>query len=352
MISPRVGFNWDVKGDRTMQLRGGTGVLTGRIPFVWLSNTISNNGLFFGQFNSTNVPFTNSGDGFPYDFTLTPFRLPADAPASFYSDLENGLPPLISNPLDPNYGRPSIVPAVNVVAKDFKFPQVWRTNLAIDQQLPFGMVGTLELIYTKDINAMYLRDANLRPATATLAGDGRPLYGAAGGSRQIVNNDRRLSGDVGQALVLDNTNKGYQWSVTGQLRKNFNKNAEVSIAYTYTDSRELNPQNGSTAGGIYNQQANVLGANSPELSYANTLTPHRIIAFGNYKIEYSKFMATTIGMTFEGRSGANFSYLYNGDVNSDGNAVTDLIYIPASQDEILLVPSNANDTRTVDEIWN
>ncbi|MCZ8020494.1 MAG: carboxypeptidase regulatory-like domain-containing protein [Cyclobacteriaceae bacterium] len=354
LISPRIGVNWDVKGDRTTQIRGGTGVLTGRIPFVWLSNTVSNNGLYFGQLNVTGngVPFTNTGDGFPYDFSLTPYVLPTDAPASAFSDLERGLPPLITNPLDPNFGRSAIVPAINTVAKDFKFPQVWRSNVAIDQQLPGGLVGTLEFIYTKDLNAMFLRDANLRPAVATLAGDGRPLYGAAGGARQILSNDRRLSGDVFQALVLDNTDKGYQWSITAQLRKTFSANFDLSLAYTYTDARELNPQNGSTAGGIYNSQANVLGANSPEMSYAGALTPHRIIAFGTYRLEYAKNFATTFGFTYEGRSGNNFSYTYNGDVNSDGNNVTDLIYIPRNQSEIVLVPSNASDTRTVDQIWS
>ncbi len=351
LVSPRIGFNWDVTGDRTTQVRGGTGVLTGRIPFVWLSNAVSNNGLFFGQYNSTAVPFTNTGDGLPYNFSQTPYVLPADAPASAYSDLAAGMPALITDPLDRNYGRSSIVPAVNVVAKDFKFPQVWRSNLAVDQKLPYGIVGTLEFIYTKDINAVFIRDANLAPATATLQGDGRPLYGAAGTDRAIIANDRRVNGDVAQALVLDNTNKGYQWSITAQLAKTFNRNFQLSAAYTYTDSRELNPQNGSTAGGIFTSQANVLGPNSPGLSYANTLTPHRIIAFGSYRKDYLKHFATTLGFTYEGRSGGNFSYTYNGDVNSDGTNGNDLIYIPASKDEIVLSTSSANDTRTIDQIW-
>jgi hypothetical protein len=154
------------------------------------------------------VPVTNIGDGFPYDFSLTPYVLPNDAPASAYSDLEAGTPPLITNPLDRNFGRSAIVPAINAVAQNFKFPQVWRSNIAIDQKLPYGIVGTAEFIFTKDVNAMYLRDANLRPATATLAGDGRPLYGASGADRAILSNDRRLSGDVSQALVLDKDTNG------------------------------------------------------------------------------------------------------------------------------------------------
>jgi hypothetical protein len=345
--SPRIGFNWDVNGDRSTQVRGGTGVLTGRIPFVWLSNAVSNNGLYFGNFSSTNVPFDVTGDGFPYNFSLTPYT----ASSEQYSDLVNGTPTLVTNPLAANYGRSAIVGELNTVSKNFKFPQVWRTNIAVDQKLPGGIVGTLEFIYTKDINAVLIRNANLRPAVATLAGDGRPLFGASGSSRQIYGNDRRLSGDVAQALVLDNTNEGHQYSITTQFRKNFTRDFTVMAAYTYTDAREVNSQSGSTAGSVYSSQANVLGPNNSGLSYANALTPHRIVAYGSYHFEYMKRFGTTIGLTYEGRSGFNYSYTYNGDPNSDGTFGNDLIYVPRNQSEIVLAPSNANDPRSLDQIW-
>ncbi len=348
LISPRIGFNWDMNGDRSTQLRGGTGILTGRIPFVWLSNAVSNNGLYFGQFASTNVPFDVTGDGFPYNFDQNPYV----ATSENFSDLVNGNPTLVTNPLNRNYGRSSIVPAINAVSKNFRFPQVWRSSIAVDQKLPGGIIGTLEYIYTKDINAVLLRDANLRPAVATLVGDGRPLYGAAGADRQIYGNDRRLSGEVGQALVLDNTDQGYQWSLTAQFRKNFTRDFTIMAAYTYSDAREINPQTGSTAGGTFVQQANILGPNNSGMSYANALTPHRIIAYGSYHFEWMKNFGTTIGITYEGRTGFNFSYLYQGDPNSDGVGGNDLIYVPRNQNEIILAPSNASDPRTLTEIWN
>lgn len=348
LYSPRVGVNWDVKGDRTTQVRGGTGLLTGRIPFVWLSNAVSNNGLFFGQFNSTAVPFDVTGDGFPYNYSQTPYT----ANSELFSNLASGTPQLITNPLDPNFGRPAVTAGINAVAKDFRFPQVWRTNLAVDQKLPGGIVGTLEWIFTKDINAVLMRDANLRPAVGTLQGDGRPLYGAVGANRTIIANDRRLSGDITQALVLDNTDKGYQWSVTAQFAKTFNENFQLTAAYTYTDSREVNPQSGSTAGGIFSSQANVLGPNNSGQSFAATLVPHRIVAYGTYRKEYLRHFATTVGFTYIGNSGNNFSYTYNGDPNSDGTNGNDLIYIPRTREEILLTTTNANDNRSLDEIWN
>lgn len=344
--SPRIGFNWDVTGDRSTQVRGGTGVLTGRVPFVWLSNAVNANGLYFGEFNSTSVPFDNTGDGFPYNFSLSPYRPNSET----LTNPSTGNPSIISDPNNVNYGRPTNVTTTNTLVKDFKFPQVWRSNLAVDKQLPYGMVGTLELIYTKDINAVFIRNANLQEPVGTLTGDGRPLYSPAGSTRQIYGNDRRIQGDVGQALVLDNTKKGYQWSITAQLQKTFNRNFMVSGAYTFTDAREVNPATGTTAGSIYSSQANILGANNPGMSYANTLTPHRVIAYASYRMEYFKNFATTFGVTYEGRTGNSFSYLTNGDINSDGvNA--DLIYIPKSQEEIALTTSGATDNRTIDEIW-
>jgi len=349
LFSPRVGFNWDVKGDRTMQIRGGSGLLTGRVPFVWLSNAVSNNGLFFGQINPIGaaVPFTNNGDGLPYDYSQNPYL----APTELYSNLDSGTPQLITNPLDRNFGRPAVTAGINALAKDFKFPQVWRSNLAIDQKLPGGLVGTLEWIYTKDINAVLMRDANLAPATGTLQGDGRPLYGSVGADRAIIANDRRLSGDITQALILDNTDKGYQWSMTAQLSKTFSSNFQLTAAYTYTDSREINSQGGSTAGGVFSSQQNVLGPNNSGQSFAATLVPHRVIAYGTYRKEYLKNFATTIGFTYIGNSGNNFSYTYAGDPNSDGILGNDLIYIPLAQNEILLTTTNANDNRSLDQIW-
>ena len=345
--SPRVGFNWDVLGDRSLQVRGGTGVLTGRVPFVWLSNTVNANGLYFGELNIQNPPLDNTGDGFPYNFSMTPYR----ANSETLTDPSTGEPVYVTDPNNVNYGRPVNVAGPVTLAKDFKFPQVWRTNLAVDKQLPYGIVGTLEMIYTKDMNAVVMRNANLKAPIGTLPGDGRPLWSPAGSTRQIYGNDRRINGDIGQALVLENTSKGYQWSITTQLQKNFNRNFSVSLAYTYTDSKEMNPAFGTTAGSIYGSQANVYGANSPGLSYSNSLTPHRIIAFGSYRIEYKEHFATTIGLTYEGRSGLPFSYTYNGDVNSDGTNA-DLMYIPRNKDEIVLTTSSATDTRTIDEIWN
>jgi hypothetical protein len=322
LYSPRLGFNWDVAGKQKTQIRGGSGIFTGRIPFVWISNQATNNGLLFGQIiNPTQATNAN------LFFDPVP---------------RTGVP-------DPNaqFG-------INVTAPNFRFPQVWRSNLAIDQKLPGGLIGTIEAIYTQDINAIFIRDANLNQPFRTIDGDGRPQFPETIAPNPTLPDQfpgRRLNQTITQAFVLDNTNQGYQWSVTGQLQKAFRNGFYASAAYTYTDSRDINSVTGSIAATLFNGNQIVGNPNNPIMAFSSHLTPHRIIANASYRKEYLKNFATTLSVIYEGRSGANFSYFYTGDLNRDGVANNDLLYVPRTPDEIRLVPTNALDTRTPAEIW-
>lgn len=331
--SPRIGFNWDVLGNRKLQLRGGTGVFTGRVPFVWLSNQVSNNGVFFGT-----VQATPTGTG-PQSTTNTPFKPDANA----------YVPALVGRqgyPLGQTF-------TINATTPNFRFPQVWRTSFGADYTLPGGLVATFDAIYTKDLNAVFIRDANLSDPVGTLAGDGRPLYGNASGVNTVAPPfDRRLNDRVVQALVLDNVNRGYAVSVTGQLQKRLSKGFEGSIAYTFTDSKDINAQSASTAGSLYTGQSIVSGPNSPNLSYSNNLVPHRVVGFAQYRKEYLGFLASTIAFTYQGQSNGNYSYVYTGSPNSDGYSNNDMIYVPRNQNEILLVTSSAADNRTSQQMWD
>lgn len=320
LFSPRVGVNWDVFGDKTLQVRGGTGVFTGRIPFVWISNQVTNNGLLFGQINATGTA-ANS-------FAFSPV-------------------PLTSS------GGPSPTFAINSTVPNFKFPQVWRTNIAIDKSLPWGMVGTLEAILTKDLNAIYVRDANFNGAIRNIDGDGRPQYPAtvAPNPTDPTLFGRRINQNITQALVLDNNSEGYAYNLVAQLQKRFDKGFYGSAAYSYTDSRDLNSQSGTTSGGLINGNSIVGNINAPTVSYSSNMTKHRIILNGSYRKEYAKYFASTLSFIYELRSGNNFSYTYAGDLNSDGISGNDLIYIPRNRDEIILTTTNALDTRSVDQIW-
>jgi len=326
LYSPRVGFNWDVKGDKTLQVRGGTGVFTGRVPFVWLSNQVTNNGLLFGSIIAQGAAAQS------YNFSPTPLTSNGGASPQF---------------------------AINATVKNFKFPQVWRTNLAVDKSLPWGLIGTLEAIYTKNINAIYYRDANFNGPIRNVDGDGRPQYAATIAPNPNAATDangsllqgRRINQNITQAVILDNTSKGYQYTLTAQLQKTFDKGFYASAAYNYTDSRDVNSETGSTASTNLTSYAQVAGYNTPVLSYSSNLATHHVVASASYRKEYLKYCATTISGIYQGSSGFRYSYTYSGDMNSDGNTSNDLIYIPRNQNEILLTTSGATDTRSVNQIW-
>ncbi|WP_266367261.1 TonB-dependent receptor [Tellurirhabdus rosea] len=327
--SPRLGFNWDVLGDRSLQVRGGTGIFTGRVPFVWLSNQVSNNGVFFGtvlrQTQANNADF--------------PFRPDPNA----YVPRLTGRP---GEPLAQTF-------TINATTRDFRFPQVWRTSLGVDKSLPGGWVLTLDGIYTKDLNAVFIRDANLAAPVGTLTGDGRPIWGNVAGSATVGQPfDRRINDRIVQALVLDNINRGYSLSLTAQVQKRLGRGFDGSLAYTFTDSKDVNAQSASTAGSLYTGQAVVTSPNDPNLSFSNNLIPHRVVGFLQYRLEYLGFLATTFSLTYQGQTAGNFSYVYGGNPNNEGISNNDLIYVPRNQNEILLVTTNAQDRRTTQQIWD
>ncbi len=316
LFSPRLGINWDVFGDKTLQVRGGTGIFTGRVPFVWMSNQVTNNGLLFGSIIASGTAAQS------YNFNPVP---------------------LTSSGVAPTF-------AINAAVSDFKFPQVWRTNIGVDKLLPGGMIGTLEAIFTKDINAVYIRDANMNDAIRSVDGDGRPQFPATLNGN-VTNAGRRINQTITQALVLDNSNKGYQMSITAQLQKSFGGGFYATGAYTYTDSRDVNSQSASTANSIFTGYATAGDPNAAVLSYSANYSKHRIVANGSWRKEYAKNFASTLSFIYTAFSGNQFSYTYGGDLNNDGISNNDLIYIPRNQNEVLLTTTSATDTRTVDEIW-
>ncbi|GAB3197993.1 hypothetical protein ABID22_000682 [Pontibacter aydingkolensis] len=328
--SPRFGFNWDVKGDQTTQVRGGTGIFTGRVPFVWISNQASNNGVLFGSFTDRGTAVR------PFNPNVAAYVPTNAAAASRYN--------------------------LAVTAQDFEFPQVFRSNLAIDKQLPFGIVATLEGIFTKDVNAVYHKNVNLPHATRMAKGaDNRPIFyqlDANGNIKfdskgnAIPNSKIHTSNpDITDAIVMENTSKGYSYTLTGQLQKSFTNNLFASIAYTYSDARSVN-DGGSIAQSIWRDRQISGDPNAEALSYSSFLTKHRAILALSYKKEYFNHLATSVSAFVEASSGFNYSYTYSGDINGDLQISNDLIYIPRNASEIRLVPADKDDKRDPTTIWN
>lgn len=299
--SPRFGFNWDVKGDRSMQIRGGTGIFTGRLPFVWVGNVLSNPGAnpnITGD--GSNGQETDSGDG-------------------RYIDGKS----VLQQSGD-----------INAMVDDFKWPQVWTTNIAVDSKLPMGLLGTFEVIYGKDMNAIYMRNANLDKHVRKL-NDGRPHYGD---SPNIEGGN-----PGGGVYVIDNTDEGYNLTITAQVRKVHDWGLNTSLAYTYLRAKN-NLKSTEIASVLWSSQPVQGDPNNPELGWSEFGKRHRIIGTANYTHDWNSSHSTSIGVFFEVAegnryiySGGNrYSFTYAGDVNGDGAAGNDLIYIPKDENDIVL----------------
>lgn len=324
--APRLGFNWDVNNDAKIQVRGGTGIFTGRVPFVWISNSFTNSGLIQGAVDVSN----------PTTVETNIAQIPTTYSAGAVKQSE-----------------------INVLSDDFKLPQVWRSNLAVDFRLPGDVVATLEGIYSKTLNDIYYQNINLVAPIGRLAGpDQRPVYANTTNAA-----DRRIDQNYTNVLLLQNTNKGYRYNATAQLQKQFKSGLNTSVAYTYGMSKEVNSGASSTA--LSNWQFNQVqfDPNNPELGYSVNDRRHRVLATGGYTFRYAgDKLATNISVLYEGLAGQPIAYVYGAggrDLNNDGAFTNDLIYIPRdvrNPDEIRLVKTPTSgtvvDPRSIEEIQN
>ncbi|MGZ3831638.1 MAG: TonB-dependent receptor, partial [Mucilaginibacter sp.] len=335
-LSPRIGFNWDVYGDGTTQVRGGTGLFTGPVPFVWISNQASNNGLLFGSYSiskgvATNTPAQNAQ--------------------------------LIFNP-NVNANRPSNAAAstsyeLDIADPNLKYPKIWRSNLAIDQRLPGGIIATLEGSYAKDIYNIYHENLVLSDSYTTLPGvEGQIRYTSknttpAASAATAANPS--ITGLYYMTNVSSNynpftNNAGYSYFITGQLQKSFTNGLYFNLAYTHSGSKDVN-DGGSTASTIWSTRYVAGNPNADNISNSSFVQPNRIIATAAYKKELFKNTLTTLGLTFEAANSGVISYTTSGDPNNDG-ATNDLMYIPKQQSDIILVADYAGDPRTATQAWN
>ena len=338
IISPRIGFNWDVKKDRTIQVRGGAGYFSGPPPFVWLANQGGNNGILIGSNNYTNVPFTSNAIANP------PAGVVTTPPTSVVSGTSY---------------------SAAVTDPHFKYPTVLKTNLAIDKKFENDWIVTAEASYSKDINGVYYSNLNLNETHAfsmagadnrlryltTTANSNKYYYGAGGATQ--------ANPSLGTAILMSNNSQGFAYTLTGRIQKTFSR-LYLSAAYTYSKSKNV-ATGGSTASSLWSGR-NVGNAdpNAPNLGYADFYQPHRIIAYATYKVAYSKHFVTTLGAIFEAAPNGVGSYTYGGDLNGDGNSGNDLIYIPRNASEINLVKAGSgglgtgtsSDPRSVSQIWN
>lgn len=305
--SPRLGFNWDVENNANTIVRGGAGIFSGRPPYVWVANAYSINGLSQVQLTC------NRATGPVPDFTIDPSAQPFDC--------AGGTQP----PTAPvNQGE------IDYFDPGTKYPQNFRVSLGADRNLPWGVVATVDALYTQDVNGWYTTDENLRPQGEN--GEGRMVYGtfAATGFRASPTRLDRVNLD--QAIRVFNKNGGRALNGTIQLRKEVRDFLDVSVGYSYTDSRDRISLTSAQALSNF-QFAPVDGTlqdrNIRPSAFDRT---HRLTLTATGTLPYG-FNA---GVIYTGQSGLPYTWTVNGDVNADGINGNDLAFIPADPSQISL----------------
>lgn len=319
LFSPRLGFNWDVFDNRTFQVRGGTGIFSGTPPYVWLSNQAGNNGLLFGLLSK----------GRPFDGVA--IYQPTAA------DIQNSKMDLA------------------VTDRNFKYPQLWKTDIAADFMFGDGWILTGELLYNKDIHAIYHTNIGLNEPTGYVmegGKEGRPFFATG------VNSKGRPTGyfitdKTENVVMMKNTSKGYSIYTTFQLQKNFMhgplKGLYINGSFTFGKSKSVTDGSSSVASSAWKYRP-AINPNAEEIGFSAASFDNRLLLQVAYTANWSKNAATNFGVVYQRYRPFRFSYTYNGDVNGDGQSMNDLIFIPAKMSDINIVPA-AGDTRSKEQIW-
>lgn len=315
MISPRVGFNYDIKGDKSTQLRGGVGLFTGRPSFVFISNQMGNNGVLNGGVNINNTA------AYPFN---------PNTPASYAS-------------FAPNPGVPASSYNIAATERSFRFPQVLRANLAVDQKIYQDIVATGELIFTQALSTINYYNANLVPSTTTFNGpDNRPRFAGVGLSGTAQNNAIRINPKISDATVMESAPLATSIAATIKIEKpTKSKGLGWMVAYTFTRARDyMSP--GSIAFSSWTAIQSVRGNNSIDMAFSDNEVRNRVIGNVNYRVELGKFSALQFSLYGQSQNQGRFSYTYSGDMNGDGVSGNDLMYIPRDQSEMNFLALSAS----------
>lgn len=321
MFSPRFGFEYDMNEDRKTIIRGGIGIFTSRIPFVWPGAMFNNNGLTQGFVDERGIT----------------------GPVSFRADINNQY-------TNPNFKVPS--GQMDLFVKDFKYPQVLRMNLAMDKALEGGWDISLEGIYTKTLNNIVYTNVNSNPAISFnwVGKDTRPVFGRA-----------NIDNTYSAVYVGSNTSEGYTYNLTASIAKNFSNGLNANLSYNYGDAFAVNEGTSSQNSSQWRGQTSIDGRNTPVYGRSDYSMGHRILGALNYKLKWGSTgsSATTFSLFYNGQSGTAFSYVIAGSNGRNPNNETgstsrnrSLVYVPATQSDINLVSyTSGGVTVTATQQW-
>ena len=343
-ISPRVGFTWDFLGDKSLKVRGGTGLFTGRLPLVFFTNMPSNGGMvqYQAQLNSKSADMSQFAGGLVTD---------ANGKASIAALRDKLISMGYPETITPEQG--SIPSSFCGIDPDFKMPQVWKTSLAVDYAVPvsFPLTVSVEGIFNKNINAAMLRDWSQKSVDGFArfnGADNRPVFPSDAYYTYVNDKGKEVSTS---AYVLENTSRGYGWSTSVTVNARPAEWINLMAAYTHTASKEVTSLPGSNASSVLNYTSTWEGVNNFRLHNAENLTPDRFIAnatihdkSGNH---YSLIYETW-------RGGYNYSFMTANDINGDGYN-DDAIYVPTDKevaDGLFRFKTEDDKTRFMDFVHN
>lgn len=308
MFSPRVGFRWYLNESRNTLLRGGLGIFTGRVPFVWLSNAYNNTGM---ESKGTTISPKNA-EG---NYTNT-----APALGQWAKDPVGAM-----NSMPGSAASPDIV----TVSKDFKYPQVLRANLALEQRLPGDVKMTLEGIYSKTMNNVFFENL-------ALTNNGEKVYAVPGVEASAAPYYTKAKSDYYSIVNLRNTNKGYTYALSALLEKTFNFGLSLSGSYTFGHAKSVNDGTSSVAYSNWKYNYSVDTNSENELGFSKFDIPHRVMLQASYTSPkyWNEWTSTTISVIYNGYSGGRYSLTMNekSDYNGDGWSGNSLLYIPTDEE--------------------
>ena len=311
-FSPRLGFNWDLTGERKYIVRGGSGLYTGRLPFVWIVSTVGNSNCMQNQYIN------------PYEETQISFYTSPEAIINNNADL------LLTGDLP----APQ---STTIMDKNLRMPQTWKSSLAFDAELPGGIKGTVEGIYNKDITTVAVTKLGIVRAEEDIQLPGEPDKRWSWVSEGVTNS---LGKAVTPYYITNTDNNGYYYSVTGQLSKDFKCGLNLMAAYTYSEGKNITDGIGDQVTSAYSTNAfGVNGSNAHELGYSSYVTPNRVLFNAGWTWATGQHTTELIGLYYEGfnhcyignYSYTRYSYTMTSNINGDGGS-NSLVYIPTESE--------------------
>ena len=302
-FAPRVGFNWDLTGNGTQQIRGGVGLFTGRPAYVWISNQFGNTGIDFTRIGTAN----NTANRIP--FVPNALQQPTTITGATSSSFSN---------------------EIDMIEPDFKYPSVLRGNIGYDRQIWGGFTANVDFVFSKTVKDIAYENLNLVPAAGVSGVGGRPFF------------TRRVS-SLSDVILLKNTSKGSTWNGAIELRRPFTNGLFVNSSYSYGQAKSVMDGTSDQAASNWGNVYTTGNPNDVPLGRSNFDPGHRVTLTASYDVPFLKVVTPKLSVFYSGQSGRPYTLTYGNDANGDNRFTNDLVYIPNATDAITYTGGTYND---------